>query len=89
VVLVTIGMLAIVNSHYNDFTRLIEAQVKTALLGNENLRLANLDSLTQIPNRRKFFAQLNEICTRATGNGQRFAVAILDLDGFKAVNDLY
>lgn len=89
VVLVTIGMLAIVNSHYSDFVRLIDAQVKTTLLGNENLRLANLDSLTQIPNRRKFFAQLNEICTRATASGQRFAVAILDLDGFKAVNDLY
>lgn len=89
VVLVTIGMLAIVNSHYNDFTRLVDAQVKTALLGNENLRLANIDSLTRIPNRRKFFAQLDEICTRATGGGQRFAVAILDLDGFKAVNDLY
>ncbi|ALU87757.1 GGDEF domain/EAL domain signal transduction protein [Herbaspirillum rubrisubalbicans M1] len=89
VVLVTLGMLAIVNSHYNDFRRLIDAQVKTTLLGNENLRLANLDSLTQIPNRRKFFAQLDQICSRATANGQRFAVAILDLDGFKAVNDLY
>jgi predicted signal transduction protein with EAL and GGDEF domain len=30
VVLVTIGMLAIVNSHYSDFTGLIDAQVKTA-----------------------------------------------------------
>ncbi|MCP1575949.1 diguanylate cyclase (GGDEF)-like protein [Herbaspirillum rubrisubalbicans] len=89
VVLVTVGMLAIVNSHYSDFRRLIDAQVKTTLLGNENLRLANLDSLTQIPNRRKFFAQLDQICSRATANGQRFAVVILDLDGFKAVNDLY
>ena len=89
VVLVTIGMLAIVNSHYNDFTRLIDAQVKTALLSDENLRLANLDSLTEIPNRRKFFSQLDHICSRATASGQRFAVVILDLDGFKAVNDLY
>ncbi len=89
VVLVTIGMLVIVNSHYEDFTRLVEAQLRTAVLSDENLQLANLDSLTQIPNRRKFFAQLNEICARAHGAQQRFAVAILDLDGFKAVNDLY
>ena len=89
VVLVTIGMLVIVNSHYRDFTGLINAQLKTAQLSNENLQLANVDSLTQIPNRRKFFAQLHDICTRASARQERFAVAILDLDGFKAVNDLY
>ena len=89
VVLVTIGMLVIVNSHYRDFTGLVNAQLKTAQLSNENLQLANVDSLTQIPNRRKFFTQLNHICTRASTRQERFAVAILDLDGFKAVNDLY
>ncbi|MFJ3056183.1 putative bifunctional diguanylate cyclase/phosphodiesterase [Herbaspirillum sp. NPDC087042] len=89
VVLVTIGMLVIVNSHYRDFTGLINAQLKTTQLSNENLQLANVDSLTQIPNRRKFFTQLNDICTRASVRQERFAVAILDLDGFKAVNDLY
>ena len=89
VVLVTIGMLVIVNSHYRDFTGLVNAQLKTAQLSNENLQLANVDSLTQIPNRRKFFTQLNHICTRASARQERFAVAILDLDGFKAVNDLY
>ncbi len=89
VVLVTIGMLVIVNSHYRDFTGLVNAQLKTAQLSNENLQLANVDSLTQIPNRRKFFTQLNEICARASARQERFAVVILDLDGFKAVNDLY
>ncbi len=89
VVLVTIGMLVIVNSHYRDFTGLVNAQLKTAQLSNENLKLANVDSLTQIPNRRKFFTQLHHICTRASARQERFAVAILDLDGFKAVNDLY
>lgn len=89
VVLVTIGMLVIVNSHYRDFTGLVNAQVTTAQLSNENLLLANVDSLTKIPNRRKFFSQLNEVCARASARQQRFAVAILDLDGFKAVNDLY
>jgi diguanylate cyclase (GGDEF)-like protein len=89
VVLVTAVMLVVVNSHYREFTKLIDAQVKTAILNEENFRLANLDSLTQIPNRRNFFSRLNEICSRAKTGGERFAVAILDLDGFKAVNDLY
>ncbi|MBP0599814.1 EAL domain-containing protein [Herbaspirillum sp. LeCh32-8] len=89
VVLVTAVMLVVVNSHYIEFRRLIDAQVKTAILSDENSRLANLDSLTQIPNRRKFFTLLDEVCQRAQAGNDRFAVAILDLDGFKAVNDLY
>ncbi|WP_454726831.1 MULTISPECIES: putative bifunctional diguanylate cyclase/phosphodiesterase [Cupriavidus] len=89
IVLVTGAMLAIVMSHYQDFTRLIDAQVRSEALGNENLLLANLDSLTQLPNRRKFFALLNAACEEARADGSRFAVAIVDLDGFKPVNDLY
>ncbi|WP_059415395.1 putative bifunctional diguanylate cyclase/phosphodiesterase [Cupriavidus basilensis] len=89
IVLVTGAMLAIVMSHYRDFTRLIDAQVRAEALGNENLLLANLDSLTQLPNRRKFFALLNAACDKARAGGNRFAVAIIDLDGFKPVNDLY
>lgn len=89
VALVTGAMLVIVTSHYRDFTLLIDAQLKAAKLSNENLQLANLDSLTQIPNRRKFFASLDATCDRAQVSGSRFSIAIIDLDGFKAVNDLY
>ncbi|WP_343583647.1 EAL domain-containing protein [Herbaspirillum sp.] len=89
VVLVTAAMLVIVASHYRDFTLLIEAQVKTAALSNENSQLANLDALTQIPNRRKFFAMLDAVCDDARTRGTRFSVAIMDIDGFKSINDLY
>src|SRR5262249_27555603 len=58
--LVSIGMLVILMINYRDFTRMIDAQLKTEALGNENLRLANLDSLTDLPNRRAFFAHLNQ-----------------------------
>lgn len=89
VALVTAAMLVIVASHYRDFTLLIDAQVKTAALSNENSQLANLDALTQIPNRRKFFAMLDVICDDARMHGSRFSVAIMDIDGFKSINDLY
>lgn len=89
VVLVTAVMLVVVNGHYTEFTKLIDAQVETVILSNENFRLANLDALTQLPNRRQFFSLLNETCKRAQEGNERFAVAILDLDGFKAVNDLH
>jgi len=89
VALVSIGMLAILMINYRDFTRMIEAQLRTEALSNENLRLANLDSLTDLPNRRAFFTYLKQAFEAARDSGGRLAVGILDLDGFKPVNDIY
>lgn len=89
IALVSSGMLVILMINYRDFTRMIEAQLKTEALSNENLRLANLDSLTDLPNRRAFFAHLNEALAAAQKSGGRLALGIIDLDGFKPVNDLY
>jgi diguanylate cyclase (GGDEF)-like protein len=46
--------------------------------------LVTTDELTQVPNRRAFFARAAEI---ANGTGETSTVAILDLDDFKRVND--
>lgn len=89
VVLVSLAMLVILNNHYGDFTRLVNAQAQTEKLSDENLRLANQDSLTGLPNRRQFFTSLDRALEQAHLHGQRLAVGILDLDGFKPVNDLY
>ncbi len=87
VVLVSLAMLIILNINYNHFTHMVEAQAEAVALGNENFRLANLDSLTDLPNRRAFFAKLEQAYPAAA---DRFiAVGILDLDGFKPVNDAY
>ncbi|MFX6353582.1 hypothetical protein ABTF72_18850, partial [Acinetobacter baumannii] len=53
--LVTVAIVIVISIQYRDFTRMVEAQARAELLGNENLRLANLDSLTDLPNRRAFF----------------------------------
>lgn len=89
VVLVTGAMLVILQNHYGDFTRLVNAQAETEKLSDENLRLANQDSLTGLPNRRQFFTALESALVQAQATGQRLAVGILDLDGFKPVNDVY
>ncbi|EJN10208.1 bifunctional diguanylate cyclase/phosphodiesterase [Herbaspirillum sp. YR522] len=89
VALVTLVMLVIVSSHYNEFTLLVDSREKAAALSEENYELANLDPLTRIANRRKFFATLEGACERAVAAETRFAIAILDLDGFKSINDLY
>ncbi len=41
-----------------DLTKLVDAQLRSADLANENRLLANTDSLTGLPNRREFFERL-------------------------------
>ena len=89
VVMVTGAIIVVILIQYRDFKRMVEAQKRTELLSNENLRLANLDSLTDLPNRRAFFAYLQEAFASARSSQTRVAVGIIDLDGFKPVNDLY
>ncbi|MEU7499311.1 EAL domain-containing protein [Streptomyces griseofuscus] len=53
-----------------------------------NLRLryeATHDALTGLPNRTLFFERLEKVL--AAGDGQRFGLCYLDLDGFKTIND--
>ncbi|MFW9265654.1 EAL domain-containing protein [Pseudomonas sp. NR3] len=45
------------------------------------------DALTGLPNRERFKECLQEALLKAGRNGSQVAVAILDLDNFKAVND--
>lgn len=89
VLLVCFGMLAVLLINYDNFERMVLAQQKTEALSNENLRLANVDSLTGLPNRRAFFRHLEEMYIRASEQKTRIAVGVIDLDGFKPVNDLY
>jgi diguanylate cyclase (GGDEF)-like protein len=50
-------------------------------------RLASIDELTGAFVRREFMAQAESHVERASRTGSHFAVAILDIDNFKAVND--
>lgn len=53
----------------------------------DGLRLALLDPLTGLYNRRYAMPQLGLIAEKAAMSGQQFAVMVVDLDRFKAVND--
>lgn len=50
---------------------------------------ANHDALTGMPNRRMFEERLSKAIDLAGKTGQMVAVLLIDLDGFKAVNDTY
>jgi diguanylate cyclase (GGDEF)-like protein len=58
-------------------------------LRNEVADLALLDDLTGVGNRRQLVQRLTEECARSERSGQPFALLVIDLDGFKGVNDTY
>lgn len=87
--LVTVAMMFILQANYRNFARMVDGRTSLKALSNENFRLANLDSLTGLPNRRQFFAQLDQEFEAAQAQGYRLAVGVIDLDGFKPVNDIY
>lgn len=56
---------------------------------NELIKLALQDNLTRIPNRVLLGDRLEQAIHRAERNNNEFAVLFLDLDGFKAINDMH
>ena len=87
--LVTVAMIYILIICSGQFAAMVNGQIETRRLSNENFRLANVDSLTDLPNRRQFFHRLSVLAEQARTANHRFVVGVLDLDGFKAINDLY
>jgi diguanylate cyclase (GGDEF)-like protein len=58
-------------------------------LRNEVADLALLDDLTGVANRRYLMQRLTEECARSERSGEAFALLVIDLDGFKSINDTY
>ncbi len=65
----------------------VDKQTQSLMKANKKLaKLAQIDELTNIANRREFFNQLSEICRQ---NTQNVHLALIDVDDFKAYNDFY
>jgi diguanylate cyclase (GGDEF)-like protein len=95
-----IGVMNMARWSLGGFTpselRLLDLLANQAALAIINARLhqavanqALSDALTGLPNRRALDARLENDVQRAARYNHRFAVLMLDLDGFKAVNDTY
>lgn len=63
------------------------AELRHALAALE--RLAGIDPLTEVMNRRRFMEMAAAELGRAVRNGQPLVLVMLDLDHFKTINDRY
>jgi diguanylate cyclase (GGDEF)-like protein len=66
----------------------VHARAQAERLREEMQILAECDVLTGLPNRRSFFRAM-DAALAATVDGKPFDVALIDLDGFKPINDIY
>lgn len=64
-----------------------ERLVQSLLMEQENVQLANTDSLTGLSNRRAIMAELENAESAWHVGHASYGIALIDLDGFKAVND--
>lgn len=94
--IVAVALCSILLNSERDFARMVtqrriqrEQHNRLLALNEENERLANTDSLTTLANRRQFLAEIDKCVEQHEHTGQEFVVALMDLDGFKPINDVF
>jgi two-component system cell cycle response regulator len=91
-----IGRLAVATSGHDDprdhgflsvVARELGGPLRMAALVEEAQRLATVDPLTGVMNRRAFLSALDSEIARATRYGHPLSCVLLDVDHFKSIND--
>ncbi len=89
-------LLMLASSHHRDFVRLEVSREQlqrrerhSAQLAEDNLLQATVDPLTGALNRRAILERLEQELGGGLNNGAAAWLALIDLDGFKHVNDTY
>jgi diguanylate cyclase (GGDEF)-like protein len=74
----------------DSLEKVVTASAQGLEAANRQLRhMATHDPLTALPNRSLFDDRLNQAIAHAASSGERFALAMLDLDRFKLINDSF
>jgi diguanylate cyclase (GGDEF)-like protein len=98
-VLITIAagfVIRMLEEHFRMFAEIVRSRLMIAeqQRASEEARQAAMtialtDDLTGLPNRRCFQSLLADKIRTATETGERFALGLIDLDGFKPINDVH
>ncbi|AUX69566.1 GGDEF-domain containing protein [Porphyrobacter sp. HT-58-2] len=91
---VCIGMAVVTHSFNRSFSEVVQSrrtlhirQLETEKLSEENRRIAFIDPLSGLPNRRELLARLDRLEQDEGLLPKTLAIVFIDLDGFKQVND--
>jgi diguanylate cyclase (GGDEF)-like protein len=101
--IVTLLLMLMLSTYYQRLVKLVTLRVKTAARRERSRiaeaialeekakanEMAETDTLTKLPNRRGFLNSLDRIIEQYASQRSAFAVAMLDLDGFKPINDAF
>ena len=74
---------------YDEITCRVNQNLNMLAYFEEINKIANMDFLTELPNRRHFFTIGDPLLKTAVLNKQHIIVVILDIDFFKHINDNY
>ena len=78
---------------HNEFDLKVQERTKELLDAHTELKeldgLVNIDSLTQVANRRSFDTRFEQEWQKMIGTGAQLAVIFIDIDYFKQYNDSY
>ncbi len=95
-VVITSILLLVTNGHHRDFVRLelsrqqlFRREREAAQLAHENMQQATIDPLTGALNRRAILGLLEKELAAPSHAAGKAWLALIDLDGFKHVNDTY
>jgi diguanylate cyclase (GGDEF)-like protein len=67
----------------------VMSQLRAKRMADELRRIASIDVLTGVANRRQFIETLERECRRARRSGEPLALLMIDVDHFKPFNDRY
>jgi diguanylate cyclase (GGDEF)-like protein len=94
--LVALAVVFMLLVNYRGFEQLVDSQralreskSELQVLSDQNFIFSNIDILTTLPNRRRFFTEIEKCVIASRNNGNKLALGMIDLDGFKVVNDVY
>jgi diguanylate cyclase len=78
----------VLRGQLDSLEKVVTASTQGLEAANRQLRhMATHDALTALPNRLLFDDRLSQAIAHAERSGDRFALAVLDLDRFKLIND--